>query len=456
MLTRDLIRNLCSKLGHDDAAPIIIKKVVAENLLDKVDDLRYVPRSRVEHWEVPLKLVDEIYDFVIDVEATALASGASAWVNYTLRPTLNQYIIGPIGSTLEALRDSAMKRKYPERWAARRILNWYRYRKRERAKLRDQLKMSKALRGFDTRNDFRRLSDRDSESRRRQRAKDRIRRAVRAWVERRRSHLQGAMDPEKMSAKDIDALKARHGSLDFQILGCEAEVWISHQRGGSEQIGRLKLAAEASEDRYYASLIVLRDVMQKEVARPSETETIAAENIAAASSLIHAPGLASAFVRMSEGKVKDCDVSKLLFRVCQKLNLNDEEVLTYFHKLVTQNWIEGIDDLDLVADKHWEAWRFPEKIVILLKQELREHQESQNSRATDVILSVGTGIRDMASVASSWIFGSGDDNDDGSSHKDCKKDDSGALGKDAASKRSSAKSSAKRASSEKPLRTERL
>jgi hypothetical protein len=380
MLTRDLIRNLCSKLGHDDAATTIIKKVVAENLLDKVDDLRYVPRSRLEHWEVPLKLVDEMFDFVIDTEATALASGASAWVNYSFRPALNQYLTGPIGSTFELLRDQALKKKDPETWAVKRLQRFFRRRMREKSKQRDELLMSKALRGYDTRGDFRRLKDEDNEARRRNRAEARIRRVVRAWVERRRA--------QKKTSR-ADGFEPR-GSV----------------KGGS-------------------------------------MDSIEAGN-----------GLAASFVRMSGGKVKDCDVSKLLFGVCRKLKLEDEEVLNYFHKLITQNWIEDIDDLDLVDDQHWEAWRFPEKIVILLKQELREHQMNNSVSATDVALNVRDGVRDMASVVSSWLFGAEDDSDGGASHGHEKKDV--IVEKDIAVRRSSAKCSAKRASSEKPTRTRRL
>ena len=64
MDTKTILINLCRDLNHKEAVAPLCKKIVVDNWLTKADDLRHVPRSHFEHWGVPLKLIDEIYDYL--------------------------------------------------------------------------------------------------------------------------------------------------------------------------------------------------------------------------------------------------------------------------------------------------------------------------------------------------------------------------------------------------------
>jgi hypothetical protein len=352
MLTRDLINNLCAKLDHEDKAPLIVKKLVQENWLEKVEDLQYVPSSRFERWEVPLKLIDEIDDYVIESEANAFTNGVSAWVNYSLRPAFDHYMSGPIVSQIEWLRDDAEKRNTPDLWAAKQMQRWYRRRKRRREQEKDAQLMSLALMESNSNDEFSRLSDKENEKRRRQRAIARIRVAVRAWVERKREKTG---DPKGRSkGKDEDS---KRGSLK----------------------GDNRSAAEGGT------------------------------------------GLAALLLHHSAGTAKECEVSRLLQKVFQaaRHGAKDESEI-YLHRLVTQNWIEQIDDLELVEDKHYADWNFPEKIVVVLKQELREHREENGLHLGERAASVGNcavaTVVDIYAWTHNLLFGEGnDDESDGRS-----------------------------------------
>jgi len=65
-----------------------------------------------------------------------------------------------------------------------------------------------------------------------------------------------------IGAKDIDELKTRHGEHIFN-LASEAEVRIAHQKRGHEYMDQLKSAAEGEDEKYYASLLVLKDDIVK-------------------------------------------------------------------------------------------------------------------------------------------------------------------------------------------------
>jgi hypothetical protein len=337
MLTRDLIRDLCTKLDHEDAAAAIVKKVVSENMLNKVDDLRYVPRSRLENWEVPLKLVDAMFDSAIDVEVDDIASGVSDWVNYSLPTAMDQYVKGPISTAFKKLRDDSEKRQNITEWAAKKLQRAYRRYKYRKDQMREDAIMSKAMKELDTQNDFRRLNDKDNEARRRKRAEARIKIAVRRWRERRKVNGR--------APKGADQSVAARASL------------VSNRR------------------------------------------------FSASASLAFQSGLAISLVRLSGGKVRDCQVSKLLHNICRALRQDGEDSLPFFHKLVTQNWIEELDDLALVEDPHWEAWGFPEKMVILLKQELYEHQERKRPKIAEVAQGVAVSVGNAACGAWNAVSG---------------------------------------------------
>lgn len=310
--------------------------------------------------------------------------------------------------------------------------------------------MSKALRGYDTEVDFRRLKDKDYEELRKTRAEERIRRVVMARVLRRRQAKTqlSQMSTGKGSIADSRGENQRVRASTSAPSSSSSKRWICNlcsQTANTEEMGKCKTCGRKrghDPARYKERLAGLLERHQ------NMAFSAAAPQVA---SCVATMGLAASLVRMGDGKVKDCDVSTLLFGICQSLKLDNEELLPYFHKLVTQNWIEKIDDLDLVEDRHWEAWQFPEKIVILLRQELLEQQESRRLQVADVAISIGN----MVSGVTGWLFGSGDDGESAVARSEHKTNSSDG-GKDAPVRRSSAKSSARRASSEKPPRTKRL
>eukprot|EP00434_Breviolum_minutum_P030579 symbB.v1.2.027041.t1/scaffold2746.1/size71737/10 len=128
----DLLKNLCSELQKDAFAGTLIKKLVGEHWLEKVEDLRYVPQHRLESWGVPLKLIDEIYDFLAENEADEGAHDVNAYMNYTLRPAMQSYLTPSI--SFSKLRDDAEKRRQPQTWAAKRLQRWFRHRQQQRAR----------------------------------------------------------------------------------------------------------------------------------------------------------------------------------------------------------------------------------------------------------------------------------------------------------------------------------
>lgn len=352
MLTRDLINNLCVKLDHEDKSPLIVKKLVTENWLEKVDDLRYVPKSRLEHWQVPLRLVDEIFDYIVETEADALTHGVSHWLNYSFRPTVDQYVKGPVWSTMEYLRKDAEKRRDPEAWAKKVLEGWVRRLKQRRRQEYEQRLLAEALMESNSKEDFCRLSEKDHENRRRKRAYARIGAAVKVWREKRKAQKGRGKGSERTSLVKQDPRKGSGGH-------------------------------STADQREHA------------VARPS--------------------GLGCLLVRHSEGKPKDCEVSRLLLATLQAAHHADQDCQDYVHRLVTMNWIEQLEDLELVEDRHWESWAFPEKIVILLKQELREHQESNSTKFQEVAVSVGNGAAngacEVVSCVTNWIYGNNDEDD---------------------------------------------
>jgi len=131
-LTKDLLKNLCSELQKDAFAGTLIKKLVGEHWLEKVEDLRYVPQHRLESWGVPLKLIDEIYDFLAENEVDEGAHDVNAYMNYTLRPAMQSYLTPSI--SFSKLRDDAEKRRQPQTWAAKRLQRWFRHRQQQRAR----------------------------------------------------------------------------------------------------------------------------------------------------------------------------------------------------------------------------------------------------------------------------------------------------------------------------------
>eukprot|EP00427_Karlodinium_veneficum_P034933 CAMPEP_0169273764 /NCGR_PEP_ID=MMETSP1016-20121227/51303_1 /TAXON_ID=342587 /ORGANISM="Karlodinium micrum, Strain CCMP2283" /LENGTH=245 /DNA_ID=CAMNT_0009360155 /DNA_START=41 /DNA_END=775 /DNA_ORIENTATION=- len=70
-------------------------------------------------------------------------------------------------------------------------------------------------------------------------------------------------------AKGAGGVIPPNADLNFEALiarGMAAETWIAHQPGGKDEIDRLKLAAGASEESYYASLIDWKDAKEAKLA----------------------------------------------------------------------------------------------------------------------------------------------------------------------------------------------
>lgn len=130
-------------------------------------------------------------------------------------------------------------------------------------------------------------------------------------------------------------------------------------------------------------------------------------------------GLADLLLRHSAGHARDCEVTRLLHRVFGVAKQGVEGTNeVYLHRLVTQNWIEEIEDLNLVEDKHYEDWNFPEKIVVVLKQELAEYQAANGVNIAEQAASAGVCVVASASDLYAWgcslIFGE----DDGAASSD--------------------------------------
>eukprot|EP00929_Paragymnodinium_shiwhaense_P108063 TRINITY_DN74390_c0_g1_i1.p1 TRINITY_DN74390_c0_g1~~TRINITY_DN74390_c0_g1_i1.p1 ORF type:complete len:365 (-),score=81.24 TRINITY_DN74390_c0_g1_i1:256-1350(-) len=190
--TKELLQKVCKQLDHEEGARPCIKKLVVEQWLVTVDDLRRVPRLRLEKWGVPLKLVEELCEILIDAEATAVVNNTYAYVNYTLRPSLQ---LMTAGAMFESLRDDAERRRNPRAWAARKLQQAFRRWKKEKAK-REDAEFVQNLYSSLSKNDFCRKSEEEAALLREKRANDKIRRMVRRWQARRRS---GDGDSDRLS-----------------------------------------------------------------------------------------------------------------------------------------------------------------------------------------------------------------------------------------------------------------
>lgn len=374
MLTNELLANLCSKLQHEDAHTSLVKKLVGENWLEKAEDLKLVPRQQLERWDIPLKLIDEMFDFLNDKEADAIISGFSAWVNYTVRPNLERWT--GLSSSIEALRMDAEKRRQPDVWAAKRLQRSFRRRQAKKNRERDECLLQEALNEVHEKGDICRLSEKASEARRRRRAEEKIARAVRVWVERLRATKRAQQKGSRGKGK-----------------GAESSREVSSLSSGSK--GGLNLT----------------------LGNPSLSKPFS-DGRASVTSASGQSDLAAALVRLSRGEVRRCPVEGLVRQVGRIMHREERDMMPYLHRLVTQNWLEELEDLDLVEDHHWEAWEMPEKFVILMKQELAEHKgESRSRRWSEVGASVGistaaasvgdwtTGLTEAMAWGASWLTG---------------------------------------------------
>jgi len=180
--TADVIQLLCLKLGHEDGSAPIIKKLVAQNWLEKADDLRYVPLTRLEKWGVPLKLVYEIRDFINDQEADQTLAGMKAFYNYDMRPTLSGWF-SPTAA-IDQMLDGAMRRQNPTEWAANVFQRFRRNKVRKREKDAPNEALDALVQSWiETGDNFKR-SEEEAYERRRKRAEEKLCGFVKMWRER--------------------------------------------------------------------------------------------------------------------------------------------------------------------------------------------------------------------------------------------------------------------------------
>jgi len=165
---------------------------VGENWLEKVEDLRYVPATRLEGWGVPLKLIDEIYDFLDETAADEGAHNVNAYVNYTIRPAVQSFTPSV---SFTKLRDDAEKRRHPKTWAARRLQRWFRNRQKQRA--RRELVTDDQVLSWVEDGDFFKPDAGKSKELREKRAKESLKKGVARWRERKaREKAEGIRGPQ--------------------------------------------------------------------------------------------------------------------------------------------------------------------------------------------------------------------------------------------------------------------
>lgn len=89
-----------------------------------------------------------------------------------------------------------------------------------------------------------------------------------------------------------------------------------------------------------------------------------------------ASSMAASLAAHARWHPKECAVTDLVRRLGAELQKEEDDIMPTIHRLVTLNWLEDLQDLELVEDRHWEAWGIPEKLVILLKSEVGAQVEA--------------------------------------------------------------------------------
>mmetsp|Transcript_37523 Transcript_37523/g.79589 ORF Transcript_37523/g.79589 Transcript_37523/m.79589 type:complete len:389 (+) Transcript_37523:146-1312(+) len=313
--TAELLRNLCTTLGHEDAIVVCCKKLVAEHWLEDADDLRNIPRERLESWGVPLKLICEIFEYLEEHDAKSALSGWSSWVNYTLRPALSR---SAPAVAINYFKSSVHRHNDPEDWAVRKLQSAWRCRVAKR-----QVQQDKVLELLDRR-DCKLLSPEKAEKVREERAKEKLRRVVRRWRARRATRLAQAGGPNAGST-----LPGNRGSKTSHDIKATAQDPVTQLTASLGAVGPNLIFDHC--------------------------------------------------VQVSQGKIKECETSEFVRKIGDELARESPEMAPVIHRLVTINWLEEIDDLELVQDRHWTEWQIPERVVLKIKSKLLERTEGQVS-----------------------------------------------------------------------------
>lgn len=252
-----------------------------------------------------MKLIHAIWAYLEDHAAQANLASMSAFINYTLRPTVAAY--GP-AAAVSFMKDKFNRHSNPEEWAARKLQGYFRCRQARRARLKDE-----ALDKLEPM-EYKRLSPEQSFELRKSRAEAKLRKLVHRW---------------------------RHNrAVRLAKLGPGGEHMRRSQRRVSHNV---KLTAAVP-------------VIQ----------------LTANAGAVGANLIFDHCVAVSKGRIKDCEVTEMIRSIADELGRTREELDGLIHRLVTMNWLEAVDDLEFVADRHWTSWEVPEKVAQVIKQKLLE------------------------------------------------------------------------------------
>lgn len=270
---RDFIRAVCIYLGHGEGASFCIKKLCHDNWLDTREDLRLVPRSRLEAWGLPLRLVHEIVDASHEMDASRSVAGFVGVLNYHVRPSLDP-ALSAIPGVLRQLRSDALRRRHPEVWAGRRIVRWWRTILQDRRRTAcERADVAHAVSG--------------------------------RWL----GLVQE--DFKRPSAEEADGLRRQRALQTLRVLVCRWRFQRALGRG------------------------------------------------------------------LHSREPKECEVTDLLRGFAVELRRGWSEVRPHAFTIVSDHWLETVMDLEIVEERHWEAWGVPEKLVQLLKAELERASAQQ-------------------------------------------------------------------------------
>eukprot|EP00928_Gymnodinium_smaydae_P016952 TRINITY_DN1643_c0_g4_i1.p1 TRINITY_DN1643_c0_g4~~TRINITY_DN1643_c0_g4_i1.p1 ORF type:complete len:465 (+),score=99.07 TRINITY_DN1643_c0_g4_i1:93-1397(+) len=318
MSTAEVIRRLCREVGHEEGAAPIVKKLKKEQWLHSMDDLWSVPRERLETFGLPLRLVEAIAGSRPAASAVYSGEGCTlrqvrAYLNYSVLPTAARWFDMPGG--IKSLQDDAERRRNPDLWATRKLQRAYRRRRSARRRREEGRRLEAAMKAELEEDEYeckaRLRSPAEAAALRDARARERLARLARQWRQRRKAEA----------------------AAEAQAAGeAEAPATTSTRR----------------KSRSY-----------------EEAERIAALNTSGLGSAVSA-----ATSRRCRGRLKDCEVTKLMKLFAKQIGRDWELVEPHAHQLVTFNWLESAEDLQLIEHRHWVAWNMPEVLAVMIRDEV--------------------------------------------------------------------------------------
>mmetsp|Transcript_29410 Transcript_29410/g.91678 ORF Transcript_29410/g.91678 Transcript_29410/m.91678 type:complete len:248 (-) Transcript_29410:46-789(-) len=199
-------------------------------------------------------------------------------------------------------------------------------------------------------------------------------------------------DPETWAAKKVQHwFRARRARRQFE-MATTSEVmasWLDREDFGlvSEEeaeerrrqraIDKLRLFVRRWRQRREKRLADGRAPPKRLTTGNAAAEILAGMDQHPMEDLMDPTAIPAQLLRISSGRLKECRVMSLVRRIAREARHTDKEVKPFAHRLVTLNWLEDIADLDLVQDRHWEAWAVPEKVVIEVKAAVRGYMDDR-------------------------------------------------------------------------------